>query len=161
MALLLLARHAQAEHASGVPDHDRPLSGRGRRDAAATGAFLAERGLLPGLVISSTAVRALETARLIAGSTTPPGRVTASPALYGASVDEALEAAAAIPADAVLLVGHNPTMSRAVETLTGSSIALVTAAVACVEVPALSRAHPGSGVLRWMLTPHLVRGADG
>ena len=39
---LILLRHAKSDYPLGVPDHDRPLNERGRRDADAAGAWLAE-----------------------------------------------------------------------------------------------------------------------
>src|SRR5215212_1175102 len=41
---LVLVRHAKSSWESDVDDHDRPLSGRGRRDAVAIGQELARRG---------------------------------------------------------------------------------------------------------------------
>ena len=55
----------------------------------------------------------------------------------------------------VLVVGHEPTWSMTVETLIGGgAIAMVTAAVACVETAA--GPVPGTGMLRWMLHPRLL-----
>ena len=36
---LVLLRHAKSAWPSGVPDHDRPLAGKGRRNAQATGGW--------------------------------------------------------------------------------------------------------------------------
>ena len=58
MKTLLLIRHAKAERPSpAVPDHDRILEERGRRDAPEMGRRLKLRGLQPSLMISSTASR--------------------------------------------------------------------------------------------------------
>ena len=58
---LILMRHSKAEEGPGKPDHDRELSDRGLRDARAAGAWLREEGLVPDLVICSTAVRTRQT----------------------------------------------------------------------------------------------------
>ena len=73
---LWLLRHGKAASAAprGGSDRDRPLTGRGRRDAAALGARLSGGVLLPGveelpapqLVVSSSAVRTRQTADLVA-----------------------------------------------------------------------------------------------
>src|SRR5215217_7847439 len=47
--ILVLVRHAKSSWDSDVDDHDRPLSGRGRRDAVAIGQELTRRGI-PDLV---------------------------------------------------------------------------------------------------------------
>src|ERR671921_212111 len=58
---LVLVRHAKSSWDLDVDDHERPLSGRGRRDAVAIGQELAKRGIRPDLVLCSTAVRTRET----------------------------------------------------------------------------------------------------
>jgi phosphohistidine phosphatase len=49
-----------------LPDKDRPLSDRGRRDAPKMGKRLAKRDVKPDLILSSPARRALKTAEIIA-----------------------------------------------------------------------------------------------
>ncbi|MEV4131015.1 histidine phosphatase family protein [Dactylosporangium sp. NPDC049742] len=59
---LILLRHAKAVDPDPYPtDLERPLSPRGRRDAAAAGDWLRDQGLRPDLVVCSTAVRTRET----------------------------------------------------------------------------------------------------
>ena len=62
MATLLLLRHAEAAREPGQSDHGRALTEGGRRDARAVGAWMAEHGLAPNLVLVSDATRAQETA---------------------------------------------------------------------------------------------------
>lgn len=67
MKELLLIRHAKSDWGHpGLDDHDRPLNGRGLRDAPRVGRELAGRGIRPEAMVSSTALRALTTARLMA-----------------------------------------------------------------------------------------------
>ena len=62
MQRLILMRHAKAEKASASGrDHDRPLSDRGRADAAAMGRALAARGMRPDLALVSPAARTRQT----------------------------------------------------------------------------------------------------
>ena len=58
---LVLLRHAKSAYPDGVPDHDRPLAPRGRREAGLAGDWL--RANLPPIdaVLCSTATRARET----------------------------------------------------------------------------------------------------
>ncbi len=65
MRRLLLLRHAKAIPSTGRNDYDRALIERGRRDAAQIGAFVAETGMIPDLVIYSGAERARETAAIV------------------------------------------------------------------------------------------------
>ena len=54
---LVLLRHAKSSWAGERPDAERPLSDRGRRDAAAAGHWLAEHVGTVDLVLCSTAAR--------------------------------------------------------------------------------------------------------
>jgi phosphohistidine phosphatase len=49
-----------------LPDKDRPLNDRGKRDAPKMGERLAKRDVKPHLILSSPATRALKTAKIIA-----------------------------------------------------------------------------------------------
>ena len=62
MKTLLILRHAKSSWKfPDLTDHDRPLNRRGKRDAPRMGRTLRERELVPDLVISSTATRAMDT----------------------------------------------------------------------------------------------------
>lgn len=62
-----MIRHAKSDWGTpGLKDYDRPLNDRGERDAPAMGARLKEMNILPGVIISSTAKRAAQTAKKIA-----------------------------------------------------------------------------------------------
>jgi phosphohistidine phosphatase len=54
---LVILRHAKAANPEGVPDVDRPLTDRGRADAAAAGAWIAQHGIVPDLVLCAPQVR--------------------------------------------------------------------------------------------------------
>lgn len=126
---LVLLRHAKSAWPPDVPDHDRPLAGRGRRDAPAAGRWLRAAGLLPDRVVCSTAARAMQTWRLaaaeLAGHDRPgPGpAVIFEPRVYGASCAELLALLPEIPGAArtVLLVGHEPAMSELALALAGTA----------------------------------------
>jgi phosphohistidine phosphatase len=57
---LILLRHAKSDWPD-VPDRDRPLAKRGRRDAPKIGRWLREHGYLPDTVICSDARRTRQT----------------------------------------------------------------------------------------------------
>ncbi|MFI6934262.1 SixA phosphatase family protein [Streptomyces sp. NPDC050287] len=121
---LVVLRHAKSAWPSGVPDHERPLAPRGRRDAPAAGRALAEADLLPDLAVCSTAVRARQTWELASGQwgTPPPVRFAAE--VYAADVPELLDVVHAVPAevDTLLLVGHNPGLEELVLDLAGDGL---------------------------------------
>jgi phosphohistidine phosphatase len=111
---LVLLRHAKAEHGLDVPDAQRPLTVRGRRQSAQVGAALAEAGLVPDLVLCSSSVRTRQTWELARDALGGDPAVTFADELYDAGVDQVLAAvrAADEAAAVVLVVGHEPAMSR-------------------------------------------------
>ncbi|MFE6686352.1 SixA phosphatase family protein [Streptomyces sp. NPDC057743] len=68
---LIVLRHAKSAWPEGVPDHERPLAGRGRRDAPAAGRWLRQRHCAPDVVLCSTSRRTRETWERIAAELGP------------------------------------------------------------------------------------------
>ena len=116
MKRLILLRHAKSSWSDdGLPDSERPLSGRGERDAPRMGARLNERSIRPNLVLSSPALRARRTATLVARALDyRDDKIRFDARLYLATPLEIL-AVIAEQADAVdylLVVGHNPGLTE-------------------------------------------------
>jgi phosphohistidine phosphatase len=109
---LVLLRHAKSARPHGVPDEDRPLSGRGRRDAQAAGRWLAAEGPSPDLALCSTAVRTRHTWEIVCRAL-PPVPTRYPPQLYGGDADDVLDIVAAVPSSvrALVIVGHEPATS--------------------------------------------------
>ena len=104
---LILVRHAKSDHGGGLPDHDRPLNARGRRDAPRIGAWLAGGGYLPERVLCSTATRARQTLDgLREGGMDAPADHEGK--LYHAAPDTLRWALAGRPERALMIVAHNP-----------------------------------------------------
>jgi phosphohistidine phosphatase len=115
---LYLLRHAKSDWADpGQADHDRPLAPRGREAALRLAAHLQGEPIRPGLVLCSTARRALETVQLVA----PGGELQVEPELYGATVASLLARLGRIEetVGTVMVVGHNPTLQQLALTLAG------------------------------------------
>lgn len=127
-ALVAFVRHGKAEADSRTGlDEDRRLRGKGERQASHVGAWLAGGcggaldvggGVRVGAVVSSRAVRARETAELIASACGV--EVGFDDRLFlGASAAGVFGVAAEVSrgfaaGGVVVLVGHNPTMGRVV-----------------------------------------------
>ncbi len=137
MKTLLILRHAKSswDH-PGLRDHDRPLNPRGRRDAPRMGRFLVERDLVPGRIVSSTAVRARTTAELASAEFDREVEIETTSDLYHASPDGYIEVAEAMGggAERLMVVGHNPGVTSLVRQLTGAGEYMPTAALAAVEL---------------------------
>jgi len=112
---ILLLRHAKSswDHPR-LRDHDRPLAARGERSAPAMGAYFAGTDLRIDRIVSSTAARALSTARLIQQSFDERVPLASRRDLYHADPRDllaiALEEAGSDNDARILLVGHNPGM---------------------------------------------------
>lgn len=160
---LVLLRHAKAE-AGGV-DEQRPLALAGRRQCPAVGAGLVDRGLLPGRVLVSSAVRTRQTWDLVRGSLGEvDAEVRITERLYLAGAEEVLALVGEVPDDVttVLVVGHEPTMSATAAVLarTGADLGpqdvrtgLPTAGYAVVQLPSWADVAPGSGTLLEVVRP--------
>lgn len=113
---LILMRHAK-QSGSATRDHERPLTDEGRRDAQRVGERLAGETPLPGLVLSSTALRCRETWAAVAvglgASLGTDFEPTYEPALYNASLRDLLEEIAAVDDEisSLLVLAHNPGIS--------------------------------------------------
>ncbi len=129
---LILLRHAKSAWPEGIPDIQRPLSGRGRRDAPAAGRWLREKFAKIDLALCSPAVRAVHTWDLASAQLDAMPRVSHDGRLYGASAGELLRITQQLPhkASTVVLVGHNPGLEDFLEQLTGSAKVLKTSAIA-------------------------------
>ena len=103
------------------------------------GPHLADHGLVPRLVISSTAVRARTTAELAIESGDWGSELWLEPGFYGSSVDEVVDLVSISPeVDRLIIVGHQPTWGSLVTHLTGEPIEMKTATVAVVAMPVTS-----------------------
>lgn len=136
MKTLLILRHAKSSWADpGMADHDRPLNDRGKRDAPRMGKLIAEQGLHPDFVISSSAKRARSTAKRVieGGDFTCPKQLLEE--LYLAPADTYIETLRQLgdAGDRVLAIGHNPGLEQLVATLTGNFETLPTAALVHIE----------------------------
>jgi phosphohistidine phosphatase len=131
-------RHAKSSWANeGLEDHARPLNDRGLGNAAEMGRRLAARKVHPDLLLSSSALRAMSTAHIIAEALgRDPDSVQCEKRLYLASVAEMLDVLADVPGevDHVMLFWHNPGITEAVEILLDLPLSNVpTCGVICAD----------------------------
>jgi len=126
---LVLLRHAKSDYPSGVADHDRPLNGRGRRDAPVAGEWLRANGILPDHVIVSSARRTGDTWTAVRKQWSESkvafsGPVTVDPRVYEATALELRDIVRDLPerVGTALLVGHNPGCEDLVSLLAGPGL---------------------------------------
>ncbi len=117
MRTLIALRHAKSSWKTDAEDHDRPLSGRGRRDAAAVGQWLAASAPVPDLVLCSSALRTRETwAGAVAGGASRE-KLRFESSIYAASVGDLLRLIRSVPGKVgtALVLGHAPGIPDLVE----------------------------------------------
>jgi len=137
---LILLRHAKSDWPD-VPDEDRPLAKRGRRDAPRIGRWLRDRGYRPDIVVCSAARRTRQTWELVAPELDGSPDVRFEPRAYAASALTLLYLTRELPAQyrTALLIGHNPGLEELTASLVTADgeprrgIRLPTAGVAVVE----------------------------
>jgi phosphohistidine phosphatase len=126
MKILTLIRHAKSSWKDPtLPDWDRPLNKRGRRDAPMMGERLAGREAYADLLITSSAVRAVATAEAIATAIEyPADEILVDERLYGADEFEILEVIQNLDDawERVMLIGHNPGLTDLVNALSPTGI---------------------------------------
>ncbi|MEE4175937.1 MAG: histidine phosphatase family protein [Bacteroides sp.] len=115
MKTIYLVRHGKSswQH-PGQKDHERPLLEAGIERTKKVVAFLLAKGVKPEMIISSDAVRALETARLLAeGLGVSAEKIRQEREIYLGTEDNLLDLVFSLPdeTESVMLVGHNPVMT--------------------------------------------------
>jgi phosphohistidine phosphatase len=140
--MIWLLRHADAED-DAPDDASRRLTEKGERQSRVAGRALGRLGVNVDACLSSPKIRALATAEIACAELGGP-EVEVTDALRGGDFD---------PADLtagrgdVLLVGHEPDFSRAVQLTTGARIKLKKGGIAAIE----------EGVLVCLLRPAQLR----
>jgi phosphohistidine phosphatase len=139
---LWLLRHADAEPHGTREDSERRLTERGREQARAAGLALERLGTGFDAVLFSPKVRARETAELAAEtwSEEQRSRLGVHPPLAGDfDAAQALEALAATPGEKrLLLIGHEPDLSRVIAELSGCRADLKKGGVAALRLEGAS-----------------------
>jgi phosphohistidine phosphatase len=125
MRRLTLVRHAKSDWKNAdLKDFDRPLNRRGQKEAPQMAELLAAQQVRVDLLLTSPAVRALETARVFARALNyPPRRLKSDERLYLAQPKEILEVVRGIGSRVrhLMLVGHNPGLSEFAQALSNDS----------------------------------------
>jgi phosphohistidine phosphatase len=164
---LSLLRHAKSSWAdAGLDDFDRPLNARGENAAPRMGEFMARNGIVPELILCSSAARTRQTLDLVLPRLPGNPKVVLEDALYLASEGALLARIRKVSAAVrhAMLIGHDPGMHALACALAGSgrrreldalAEKFPTAALAVIAFSA--RAWPqvkrGAGRLELFMTP--------
>jgi phosphohistidine phosphatase len=137
MRTLLILRHGKAAQEEADGDRNRPLTKWGKRAAELIGHLLRDHDLVPDHVISSSALRAKDTARRVAAAAKFSGVLDELDELYLAEPDDYLAAVKRLAeaAGCAMVVGHNPGLEALALLLTGEPVSLPPAGLVVCELP--------------------------
>lgn len=167
MLTLSLLRHAKSSWDDpGLGDFDRPLAPRGEDAAPRMGAYMAEHGLAPELILCSPAVRTRQTLDLVLPHLSGSPAIEYEEQLYLASASSLLARVRRVEGKTrhIMLVGHDPGMhGLAVDLASDGSrhdldnlaAKFPTAGLAVItfKVRRWALVKPGSGLLERFVTP--------
>ena len=129
MKTLYLVRHAKSSWSHpGLSDFNRPLIDTGIKRNRKIIRYLNEKSVSVDLIISSPAVRTLETAKLIAtGIDYPIENIYQEPALYEAGLHDFLNVIYVAPDEinSLMVVGHNLTITYVANFFLGPDIEML------------------------------------
>ncbi|MBN2172558.1 MAG: phosphohistidine phosphatase SixA [Bacteroidales bacterium] len=138
MKILYIVRHAKSswDH-PGLSDHERPLLEKGKKRTKKVIDFLLEKNIQVDLIISSYAVRAFETATIIAKALKyPEEQIQKSTNIYHGDVDNLFNHFYDLSDNvkSLMLVGHNPTFTNFANYFMDEKIDwLATSGIVCIE----------------------------
>jgi len=153
---LHLLRHAHAGDAMSWEGDDslRPLTHKGRGQAERLGRFLRDHDVRPDVIASSPALRALQTAEIVAAELDMTVRRDDRLA-GGFSKRELWALLDELGAREPMLVGHDPDFSDLLAYLIDAAgLSLRKGTLASIDLE--TRLGDGEGVLRWLLPPDLL-----
>jgi phosphohistidine phosphatase len=164
MKTVFLVRHAKSSWENpGLDDHDRLVIPKGIKRTLLVSHYLIENKGIPEKIISSTAVRAFETACVIAkelGIKTES--IIKDKRLYFEDAGRFFDILYELPDDiqSVMLVGHNNTISEFAGLLLRNNYeSLPTSAVVCVELDTVKWTEAGACPvkLKFRITPKMLK----
>jgi len=114
MKTLFIVRHSKAiGKQKGPDDFERTLKQSGRKDASNVGHQLLQKGMIPQIIISSPAFRAISTARIIAEQIAYPEElIETDMRIFEGGFDELLTIIGETndSYSSMMIVGHNPSI---------------------------------------------------
>jgi phosphohistidine phosphatase len=122
MVTLSLLRHAKsAWNNPGASDFVRPLAPRGEKAAPRMGAYMVREGLVPELVLCSTALRARQTLDIVSAEWESKPEIRYEEGLYHAGPAQMLQYLQALTQSCqhAMIIGHNPGMYSLAANLSG------------------------------------------
>jgi phosphohistidine phosphatase len=160
MKTLIILRHSKTEKINPAGDQARELTKPGRRWATEAGREIFEATGMPDLLVTSNAIRAVQTGDLAIEAMQFTGERRVIPEVYGATQNELIQVIQSFPDDfeKIVLVGHNPGLEELSNSYRSGKAAdhLPTAGWMIVEldISKWADAKSGSGKVKASGTPN-------
>lgn len=164
MKTLYIVRHAKSswDH-PGLEDHQRPLLEKGKKRTKYVVDYFLDHGIKPDLIISSHAVRAYETAKIIAtGVHYPDNDIVVSRSLYFGYSDNVYDIFYDLSDDVneLMIVGHNPTfttfannfLDQKIDNLPTSGAVAIT-----FDMNSWSDIHQAESSVKFVISPRMLK----
>lgn len=137
---LILVRHAKSDWGDfTLKDFDRPLNQRGHKNAPEMAARLVDKGIRPNAIVTSTALRAITTAKYFASAwQVDADQLITQSAIYEATTATLLKVINQFDQqfDTIAMFGHNPGFTDLLNYLTDEQISdMPTCGVAIIDFP--------------------------
>ena len=117
---IYLLRHAESPMSSLIDDHSRPLSDTGKEDASTLAKYISDNKICFDLTLCSTSDRTKETLTIIKDRSIDSFReINYLDELYNASKDKIHEVISRRTNQSILVVGHNPGISKLISDFAG------------------------------------------
>ena len=138
MKSVFFGRHGKSSwDLEGINDEQRPLLPRGEKKTALVAEFLRKKGIKPDLIIASQAVRAYETAKIVAGALDyPANNIKRDRRIYDGPYDRILDMIYGTdPAvNSLMIFGHNPLITQLPNLFLSPGIDFMpTSAILCIS----------------------------
>ena len=164
MKQIWIMRHAKSDQKANVPDFDRPLNKRGKRDAPFMGQWMKNHDQTPELIISSPAKRAAQTAVSLGKSIGYVNEIIWWDELYPGEITTTFASIKKLPErfNRIIIIGHNPHVQELASFLisgeTSLSLKLPTATVVLYRsnIETWSMLRPRATELYGVLSPKLL-----
>ena len=127
--VLLILRHAKSSWKDKkVDDHDRPLNNRGRSEAIRMGEHLKKMNIFPDTIITSSALRAIETTKFLCRYSGYNNLVEVNFSLHQGGIEAYTKAIATVSNNKqkLMIIGHNPYLEYLAEGLINRKIRIPT-----------------------------------
>ena len=112
---LLILRHGKSNWNTNESDFYRPLKKRGKKNARQIGLWIAKQKRVPDLLISSPAMRAIDTAKIAAQAMkVPTSTIQTDQRIYEADASDLCQLLSETPdtIQRLMIIGHNPALEE-------------------------------------------------